>query len=300
MKSFGNDKFTEYVSDVVSVWYVHLMMLGIAFVIGFIYLLVLKLVGGLIIFISIVLIFIALAAGGVLCWSYKDTYPAGSKSNKALEIGAYVLWGLSALYILIVLCCIGRIKLGIAIFKATADFIGDVKTVFIVPFSFTLLIGIWMLFWTVSAAFIFSIGTPEPRIDATFLTNVKWSKETRYVFLYHLFGLLWLNAFIIGCAQFIIAAAACQWYFSHSADTSGKGSILKGLKWVMVYHLGTIAFGSFCIAVVQFIRIIFEYYTKQMKKLESNPVAKCLICCTRCCLWCLEKCIKFISKNAFI
>jgi hypothetical protein len=62
--------------------------------------------------------------------------------------------------------------------------------------------------------------------------------------------------------QFIISAACVLWYFSSSSDSNGRGSLLTGLYWVFKYHLGSIAFGSFLIAVVQFIRVIFEYYKK--------------------------------------
>lgn len=58
----------------------------------------------------------------------------------------------------------------------------------------------------------------------------------------------------------MIAAACATWYFSYKGDTGGKGSICLGIKWILIYHLGSIAFGSFIIALVQFIRIIFEYY----------------------------------------
>jgi len=194
-----------------------------------------------------------------------------------------------------------RIKLAIAIFKVTSDFIGDVKSVFMVPILVSVFVIAWMAVWLVTAAYIFSVGDIRPRTDFTFLTTVTWTKETRYIFIYNLFGLLWINSWIIGMSQFIIAAAAAQWYFSHAADTKGKGSICKGFKWGMVYHCGSIAFGAFLIALVQMIRIIFEYYAKKMEKASpNNCLVKACLCLTRCCLWCLEKCVKFISKNAYI
>jgi len=65
--------------------------------------------------------------------------------------------------------------------------------------------------------------------------------------------------------------------------------------------LGSIAFGAFLIALVQFIRIIFEYYKKQIAKLsKNNPVVKVILWCTSYLLMCLERFIKFISKNAYI
>ena len=134
-----------------------------------------------------------------------------------------------------------------------------------------------------------------------FLATVEWSDEIRYALIYQLFGLLWVNALIIGCTQFVISAAAAIWYFTCSSDTNGSGNVCRGIYWIIRYHLGTIAFGSFLIALIQLIRIIFEYYRKQIEKAnKENPLIKCLICATRCCLDCLERFIKFISKNAYI
>lgn len=158
----------------------------------------------------------------------------------------------------------------------------------------------WLVVWCYFAAHIVSIGELEQSGNGP-LTKVVWSPETRYVFLYSLFGYLWLNAFIIGVTQFIISASAALWYFTSSGDSNGKGSLMKGLYWVFRYHLGSIAFGSFLIALVQFIRIIFEYYKRQLEKAgKENKIVKILLCLTSYLLDCLERFIKFISKNAYI
>ncbi|KAF7236121.1 Choline transporter-like protein 4 [Varanus komodoensis] len=31
-----------------------------------------------------------------------------------------------------------------------------------------------------------------------------------------------------------------------------------------------------------------------------NPAARCILCCLKCCFWCLEKFIKFLNRNAYI
>lgn len=33
---------------------------------------------------------------------------------------------------------------------------------------------------------------------------------------------------------------------------------------------------------------------------DENPVKKAIVCIIRCYLWCLDKCVKYISENAFI
>jgi choline transporter-like protein 2/4/5 len=49
------------------------------------------------------------------------------------------------------------------------------------------------------------------------------------------------------------------------------------------------------------IKLMFEYLRKKYEKLlPSNPCTKCVICYFRYCIWILDYCIKFITKNAYI
>jgi len=129
-------------------------------------------------------------------------------------------------------------------------------------------------YWIVSAIYIWSVGTVKTGSSSPF-ASIKWDSTTRYVFLYDLFGLFWVVAFIIGCCQFILAVAAATWYFTHSADSGGSASISKGVKWILRYHLGSIAFGSLIIAICEFIKFMFEYYRKKMTgRIFQNPIGK--------------------------
>ncbi|NXJ09403.1 CTL2 protein, partial [Odontophorus gujanensis] len=65
------------------------------------------------------------------------------------------------------------------------------------------------------------------------------------------------------------------------------------------YHTGSIAFGALILAIVQIIRVILEYLDHRLKGTE-NKVAKLVLCCLKCCFWCLEKFIKFLNRNAYI
>jgi choline transporter-like protein 2/4/5 len=153
----------------------------------------------------------------------------------------------------------------------------------------------------VVAVYIASVGQIMPRDDLPFLTTVVYTDETKYVGMYSLFGYLWVNAFFMGVTQFTISAACSIWYFTCTSDSNGKGSLSTGFYWCFRYHFGSIAFGAFLIALVQFIRIIFEYYRSQMEKAnKDNKVIKILLCVTSYLLDCLERFVKFISKNAYI
>ncbi|CAF1532036.1 unnamed protein product, partial [Adineta steineri] len=67
----------------------------------------------------------------------------------------------------------------------------------------------------------------------------------------------------------------------------------------LVFHLGTIAFGSLIIAIVKVIRGILEYFEEKVKD-KTGTIARCLFCCCQCCLFCLEKFLKFLNRNAYI
>ena len=297
------------VSDLISVWWLTLVAAGISFVLGFVYMFLLKWMARPIVYVSIVLIQLLLILCGLLCYykaqEMKENMETedDKKQQRYVEYFSYAVFIVSILYFIVMLCLCSRIRLAIAIFQVTSDFMRDTPSLFLIPIIF-LIIGLsFLAIWIVSAVWIFTVGEAVQNETAKALANVEWSTTTRYVFLYYIFGLLWVAAFIIGCAQFIIAAAASTWYFSHQGDIAGgKASLKLGFQWIFKYHLGSIAFGSLIIAIVQFIRVIFEYYRKTALKhaADNSRIVKAILCVTSYLLWCLEKCVKFISKNAYI
>ena len=69
-------------------------------------------------------------------------------------------------------------------------------------------------------------------------------------------GGLWLISFNLASNVFIIAAMAATWYFSQNDDGV---SIFTGFCWAYTYHIGSLAFGSFFVALIWFIQIILNY-----------------------------------------
>jgi hypothetical protein len=60
-----------------------------------------------------------------------------------------------------------------------------------------------------------------------------------------------------------------------------------------------VAFGSLLIAIIRTIRAVVSYFQRKMKK-SHNLIAQYVLCCVQCCLGCLERCIRFINKHAYI
>ena len=107
----------------------------------------------------------------------------------------------------------------------------------------------------------------------------------RYIMLYHFFGLLWTNQVIQGSAILTIAGAFSKWYFAgpHDDDEVERDEdyderlrrpVIKSCFRTARYHLGTVMFGGFIIAAVQFARAILEYIEANTKTWqEKNKVS---------------------------
>jgi len=130
---------------------------------------------------------------------------------------------------------------------------------------------------------------------------------------FHIFCFLWTNHFIQGIIIMIVAGAVADWYWTRPSgpdpEKAYKGGDGKSFKWPLLrsihrtfrYHLGSIAFGSFLVAVVQFLRVVLEYIKNQTKGwAERNKCYQIMLKVVTILLWCFEKCIKFITRNAFI
>ena len=116
--------------------------------------------------------------------------------------------------------------------------------------------------------------------------------------VYNLFGMFWLLWFMTGLGDMVIAGSVAAWYWTlDKSETMWNVGALPSLYRVVRYHLGTLAFGSLLLAIVSMLRVLLEWIEQKMAQYGAdNPVVKCLACFCRCCLWCLEKCIRYINK----
>ncbi|EMP33209.1 Choline transporter-like protein 5 [Chelonia mydas] len=125
----------------------------------------------------------------------------------------------------------------------------------------------------------------------------------KYIFIFQLsnaFVFLWLVNFAIALGQCTLAGAFASYYwaFRKPADIP-PCPLFSSFGRAIRYHTGSLAFGSLILAIVQLIRIILEYLDHKLKGTQ-NSCTRFLLCCLKCCFWCLEKFIKFINRNAYI
>jgi len=209
---------------------------------------------------------------------------------------------LTVLVVLVVIVCRNEIKAAIRVYKCASDAIKAMPSMLLTPLIlWTLLVG-WAALWIMTMVFMISADT-FVTVNATVGTgygHVKYIPMENYdnFFWYFTFGLLWISQFFIAVGQLIMAGCVTRFYVTTGAPGRMIFCRMSGI--VFRYHLGTACLGSLIIAIVQFIRVIFEYIKNKTKGDDKSAIQKFVEKCFTCCLWCLEECLKYINKNAYI
>jgi len=120
---------------------------------------------------------------------------------------------------------------------------------------------------------------------------------------YFVFGLFWTTQFISSFTTVVVSAAVANFYWN-GGTRPGPRARGSPLAWAVgtavCCHLGSVAMGSFILALVSFFRAILEYLHRKSK--SATPGSFCSTCfnSVRCCCWCFEKFLEFVNRNTLI
>ena len=129
--------------------------------------------------------------------------------------------------------------------------------------------------------------------------SFSYSRNTQYAGLFMMFVWFWTSQFIVAIGQLVTAMSVSMWYFTREKASVGNWTFFRAMGITMIYHLGTCAFGSLIIAIIKTIRAIIQHVQSKAAKM-NNKIAVILLQVLQCCMWCIEKCMKFINKNGKI
>jgi len=98
-----------------------------------------------------------------------------------------------------------------------------------------------------------------------------------------------------------MAGAFAGWYWTRG-KSSASSSLGASFGRTFRYHLGSLAFGSLILTAIRMVRVLLEWVEEKLKRhgVADNPGVKFVMCCCKCCLWCLEKFIRYMNRNAYI
>lgn len=239
--------------------------------------------------------------------------PSGDEDN--FKTAGYASAVLTIITLLLIVWMSGRIRISIGIIKEASQVLIHMKTLPLYPIWTFIAIIILLAYWCAAAAFIYTSGgvstgdIADLASDAgvNLLTNetvsaFSYSASAEYLLWYHFFGLLWTNQFIQAIGMLTIAGCTAKYYFSSDRSAGfGATPVFDSFRMAWKYHCGSAALGSLIIAIIQLIRALLLYLEKQQEPLiKRSKLFKILFKVLQCCMWCLEKCLKFISKNAYI
>uniref|UniRef100_A0A8C7W8X9 Choline transporter-like protein n=1 Tax=Oncorhynchus mykiss TaxID=8022 RepID=A0A8C7W8X9_ONCMY len=227
-----------------------------------------------------------------------------------------------------------RVRVAIALLREGSKAVSYIMSTLFYPIITFLLLAVCSSYFAVTSVFLASSGDAIYKVMAaepncmyanktcnpeTFnKTNVSkacpgaqctfafYGGETpyhRYLFILQLSNLLiflWLVNFTIALGQCTLAGAFASYYWARRKPQDiPPCPLFSSFSRAIRYHTGSLAFGALILAVVQMARIILEYLDSKLKG-ANNVAARFVLCCLKCCFWCLERFVKFMNRNAYI
>ncbi|XP_058466253.1 choline transporter-like 2 isoform X3 [Malaya genurostris] len=129
--------------------------------------------------------------------------------------------------------------------------------------------------------------------------DINSPREVGYFHALNVVGFFWGICFVSAFGEMVLAFTFATWYWTFRKKDLRFFVLTTGFFRTVRYHLGTLAFGSLIIAICKIIRAMLEYIDHKLKKYD-NGVVKAVLCCCKCCFWCLESFLKFLNTNAYI
>ncbi|XP_029018099.1 choline transporter-like protein 2 isoform X2 [Betta splendens] len=240
---------------------------------------------------------------------------------------------LEVIIILLLIFLRKRILIAIALIKEASRTIQHVMSSLFYPLLTFALLAVVIAYWAVTAVFL---STSNDQVYKVFNTSAcAYARETcdpktfntsnasaqcpdaeclfafyggetlyhKYLILlqfYNVFLFFWCANFVTALGQVTLAGAFASYYWAFKKpDDIPPNPIFSSLGRALRYHTGSLAFGSLILSIVQVIKVLLEYMDHKLKAAQ-NKFAKFLLSCMKCCFWCLEKCIKFLNRNAYI
>ena len=333
-----NDVIEQGIAEVVSNYWVIVAGLGITIVISFIWLFLVRCIVKPIVVVTMILVLLLLGGAGAGCFYLRklklEATPSQPETAEYYLYAAIGFWILTFLYLCVLIFMWKDIMTACDIIEEASKVPTSIPTMVMLPPLLLILIVPTIIFHGVVAAYVESSGDnviveiPTPTFwnsssgeispsfnftaavfNNTYRSNLTVTQEYQvrnwrtYAHLYNLFVFLWGFGFINAIGFLSLAFCGVFWYFSNPGDRKDppNGSVLIGLKNCFRYHIGTLAFGSLIVALIQLLRVIMLMVEHRLKQLgERTEAVAILFKCIHCCLACLERVVKFINKNAYI
>ncbi|KAJ6658402.1 hypothetical protein lerEdw1_020106 [Lerista edwardsae] len=281
------------------------------------------------------LIFGLLFVSGIMWWLYYNYNNEASieleteKENMKLLLGFSIISTIVMVVLLFLILIVRkRIHLTIQLFQVTNKIIGKVPSLFFQPFwTFVILFLFWM-FWV---AVLLSLGTAgHAQVITRGQVEYKILFGIRYMWWYHVVGLIWTSEFILACQQMTVAGVVVACFFNR------YGLRLPSCLnfYALIFLFSPLAFFQKP-QIIGLWELMAQSSTMQMEHMLhamatekvilnlmlnlsditwvdgavgdmpkiifglENACARCMFKCCFCCFWCLERGLRYLHQNAY-
>ncbi len=259
-------------------------------------------------------------------------------ANDVRSTGYYIVAGNLCLFIAIILLIIvielrSRITVAIDIIQECSRCIKKMPMVLLYPFLTNLLLFLVFL-WTGAVAFNLASSTDlamlngrvnftasaaeqkllgmieKPlgnstgainKVGSSILTVAGSASIYTWLAIYHVIGFLWTSAFVQSLGMATVSGAVSTYYFIRNKEDMPANALSASFKRACKFNLGSIAFGSFLLSLFEIFRLFLEAINRKIHSIQvDNRLGACVVKMIRCCVYLVDVCLKFVSRNAII
>lgn len=205
------------------------------------------------------------------------TSSSSTTSTLQFKVAGYVLWALTIIVFLLLIAMHKRIKIAVAVIRESSRAIRKMPLLLLWPIIPTVFFIILVVYSIAIAACILSsddlLGAAastlntiddSTTVDLNATQVVPQKTAQQAVLAFHIFGFLWTNQLLQAISICAIAGSVAQFYWT-APDERGRRKmearfpVARAVWHTLRFSLGSLCFGSFVIAFVQFLRLLLEY-----------------------------------------
>ena len=315
------------VTELYNSYWVILVCCAITIVVSFIWLLVLRRLVKPVVVLTVVILLLVFIVGGVLCYTQRNKVmsdsPDDTDTPKYWLAGAIACWVVGFLFFCVAAFLWRDVMTACDIIEEASKVPLKIPTMLLAPpvlFFLFIPLALFTLFVAVAIQtcgntvdvtinaprFAQNSATFNAIVNSTFNITGKTYEVQNWrtiAHLYNLFMFLWSFGVANAVCFMVLAFCATFWYFSNPGDDKAppQGAVVIAWCKVVRYHYGTVVFGAFLVALIQIVRVILLIVEKKLSAAaQKNNTVKGIFACLQCYLACLERAMKYISKNAYI
>lgn len=173
------------------------------------------------------------------------------------------------------------------------------KSVYVVAFSALILqaaLAVWYTFTVIATYAKWTPGGPSCPSS-----SCSGSKVAGLIF-YETFSFLWTSQVIGNVSLATLAGGPFgSWYYfgPRQLGEMPKHPTLSAFGRASTLSLGSIAFGSLIVTILELIKLIFNAIRNNASQ-DGHPVEACLACCAACFIGCIENLVEYFNRYAYI